>query len=359
MLACPKFLPVLAVFTMIIFLSFNFLLKSTERLSGAAVFCDKQETLLSTTDNTLTANEESNSLSAAEKMFRLYDEVETFVLFIGYPRSQHSLIGAILDAHPEIIIPHEYDLLTNWNKFQSQRVSRKNLQKYMLFNELQQASEKQALFGIRANRNNTLLGQLKYTYNVPGLWQGGYDKKIKVIGDKKGGTTSNLLANTKNMKLLEQIGKTVQIPMKFIHVTRNPFDNIATIMLRWTSSREKARGDGADKKNDSKALDSAIDYYFRMAFANQQVKELYGDAVLDIPGHELVLRPSETLQKLCEHLGVTCSEDYVNKCSSILYSTPSITRNTVIWTKEQKARITKMMKTVSFLKDYSFNKYPR
>ena len=58
MLACPKFLPVLAVFTMIMFLSFNFLLKSTERLSGAAVFCDKQETLLSTTDNTLTANGE-------------------------------------------------------------------------------------------------------------------------------------------------------------------------------------------------------------------------------------------------------------------------------------------------------------
>ena len=62
MLACPKFLPVLAVFTMIMFLSFNFLLKSTERLSGAAVFCDKQETLLSTTDNTLTANGELLSL---------------------------------------------------------------------------------------------------------------------------------------------------------------------------------------------------------------------------------------------------------------------------------------------------------
>ena len=130
--------------------------------------------------SSFSVSEESNSLSAAEKMFRLYDEVETFVLFIGYPRSQHSLIGAILDAHPEIIIPHEYGPFTNWNKFQSQRVSRKNLQKYMLFNELQQASEKQALFGIRANRNNTLLGQLEYTYNVPGLWQGGYDKKIKV-----------------------------------------------------------------------------------------------------------------------------------------------------------------------------------
>lgn len=128
----------------------------------------------------LFVSEERDSLSTAEKMFRLYDEVETFVLFIGYPRSQHSLIGAILDAHPEIVIPHEYDLLTNLNRFESQRAGNKNSQKYMLFNELRQTSERQALFGIRANRNNTLLGLSEYTYNVPGQWQGGFDKKIKV-----------------------------------------------------------------------------------------------------------------------------------------------------------------------------------
>ena len=70
---------------------------------------------------------------------------------------------------------------------------------------------------------------------------------FKVIGDKKGGTTSMFLANPKNMELLEKIGQIVQIPMKFIHVTRNPFDNIATIMLRRTSSRQKVRAEGAEK----------------------------------------------------------------------------------------------------------------
>ena len=38
---------------------------------------------------------------------------------------------------------------------------------------------KQALFGIRA-KNSLLDGEFKYTYNVPGLWQGSYDKRIKV-----------------------------------------------------------------------------------------------------------------------------------------------------------------------------------
>jgi len=32
--------------------------------------------------------------------------------------------------------------------------------------------------------------------------------------------------------------------MKFIHVHRNPFDNIATIMLRATGSRDAVREEG-------------------------------------------------------------------------------------------------------------------
>ena len=46
-----------------------------------------------------------------------YDGVQSFVLFVGYPRSSHSLVGAILDSHPEIIIPHEFDLLNKFNRF--------------------------------------------------------------------------------------------------------------------------------------------------------------------------------------------------------------------------------------------------
>lgn len=36
-----------------------------------------------------------------------FASVRTFVLFVGYPRSGHSLIGSIMDAHPNIIIAHE------------------------------------------------------------------------------------------------------------------------------------------------------------------------------------------------------------------------------------------------------------
>ena len=102
-------------------------------------------------------------------------------MFIGYPRSSHSLVGAILDAHPEIIIPHEYNLLLKWKNYKSSELQRQNLQKYVLFYQLHQRSMKQAKLGIRARPGKSwVTGEFAYTYNVPGLWQGKYQKRIKV-----------------------------------------------------------------------------------------------------------------------------------------------------------------------------------
>ena len=46
--------------------------------------------------------------------FRLrhdFDDVRGFVIFVGQPRTGHSLVGALLDAHPNALIAHELDAL--------------------------------------------------------------------------------------------------------------------------------------------------------------------------------------------------------------------------------------------------------
>ena len=40
-----------------------------------------------------------------------FDTVNTYCMFIGYPRSSHSLMGSLIDAHPNAIIAHEQDVL--------------------------------------------------------------------------------------------------------------------------------------------------------------------------------------------------------------------------------------------------------
>ena len=67
---------------------------------------------------------------------------------------------------------------------------------------------------------------------------------LKVIGNKQGGNTALTLAKLGNLNVLEEIHEVVQVPMKFIHVHRNPFDNIATTMLRAIRSRGAVRNEG-------------------------------------------------------------------------------------------------------------------
>ena len=43
----------------------------------------------------------------SRKSADLFRHVETYCMFLGYPRSGHSIIGALLDAHPSAIIAHE------------------------------------------------------------------------------------------------------------------------------------------------------------------------------------------------------------------------------------------------------------
>ncbi len=45
-------------------------------------------------------------------------------------------------------------------------------------------------------------------------------------------------------------------------------------------------------------LDASIKWYFQLAASNQRIRERYGDAVLDIQGHETVLRPRENAAKI-------------------------------------------------------------
>ena len=49
------------------------------------------------------------------------------------------------------------------------------------------------------------------------------------------------------------------------------------------------------KMNGSVILEDWIELYFNLTKASQRVRERFGDAVIDIPGHETILRPKETL----------------------------------------------------------------
>ena len=105
----------------------------------------------------------------------IWNKVKLMVLFIGYTRSGHSLVGSLLDAHPNIIISDELRAFDAWERF-----SRKDKTRDHLFQAMYTNSVQMATMGERALGNcKAKLGG--YKYKVPNQWQGRFDKVIQVL----------------------------------------------------------------------------------------------------------------------------------------------------------------------------------
>jgi hypothetical protein len=252
-----------------------------------------------------------------------FNEIDCFCLFIGYPRSGHTIIGALLDAHPEIVISIEADVLGRMQNGYS---------KNMIFRYILRRSQK---FITKQKGEWT-----KYSYKVSGQYQGKYNR-IKVIGDKKGAkTTSRLISKPFLLKEFEElIGK----PIKMIHVIRDPFDSIATIMIK---AKEKGR------ICDEKFFKSRIEYFFNNANKNMELMHQNRDRVLTIYHEDFVKSPQDSLIRILKHLNISYDQSYLEACSRIVYPIPNITKNKIYWPENIKAITSEYIKQYPFFRRY-------
>ncbi|MGH8824409.1 MAG: sulfotransferase family protein [Jiangellaceae bacterium] len=230
--------------------------------------------------------------------------VRSFLLFVGHPRSGHSLVGVLLDAHPNVLVAHELDVL----RYVEAGFGREQL--FVLLRRQQQA---------RAARGG--VKSADYAYAVPGQWQGRY-RRLEVIGDKKGGKSTLRIGD--RPELLDRLASTVAVPLKVIQVVRNPYDNIATM------HRRAPRASLADH----------VDRYFRMAAIADTVRARIPDEdYCEIHLEDLIADPAGTLTGLCSFLDVPAEPDYLEACASIVLPAPRQTRATVAWTPELRATV--------------------
>lgn len=247
---------------------------------------------------------------------KLYAGVPKYCMFIGHPRSGHSLVGSLLDAHPEMVVAHELDVI---------RYVRLNFSKHQIFDLI-----------IRHDKEFTSSGRqwTGYNYTVPGQWQGRF-RTLEVIGDKKGGDST--LQLRQNPGLLDKLEAKLKMPMLGLHVQRNPFDNIATISIK-----------------DKKTLDRAIDFYFELQETNLKLEEWFGDRMLSFRHEDLIASPREHLVKLAAHLGVDEDESWIEACAGVLFDSPNKSRHKVEWPEEAIEKVNSRIAEHVELAGYSF-----
>lgn len=277
--------------------------------------------------------------------------MEKFLFFVGYGRSGHSIVASILDAHPNIIIAHEYylfDRLAHPAQAWHIRTKRK------LFNQLYWSSYQSVVNGWRANVNTSK----GYNLNLKGAWQGQFDK-LRIIGDKTAGSTAMIYYHAPLIfkRALARLDKITGIPHLALHVVRNPFDMIATVALYQASEdpeNTKVNASVQHKFHDFTYINMATDIVLTKALAVSQMVVDCNLHLLEVHLEDLISDPDTVIRRLCHFLGVDCDSAFLDMCRGKLFRSPSRSRDVVVWPRLVRERIQEAIEDFSFFKRYSF-----
>ncbi len=245
-------------------------------------------------------------------------ELECFTFFIGYARSGHTLVATLLNAHPEMVIAHELDAA----RFVRHRFGRSQLVSLLLQRDQQ--------FG---EIGRTWSG---YHYEVPGQFQGRYET-LRVIGDKR--ARASVLQIAERPELLDRLRRVVRVPIRVVHVTRNPYDNIAT-----------------EARRHNMSLGASTAWYDEICRAVGAVRPMLDRSELvDLRYEDFADDARTELSALCRFMGVDASTDYLDVCASIVWPNPKRSRDTVTWSDEERRGVERLIGRNEMLRSYTFD----
>ena len=304
------------------------------------------------------------------------DQVKYLFVFFGYPRSGHSILGALMDAHPNMIIAHQYDLCRSHH--------RNN--KKLLFNDLFQNSLLNAIDGDRSPQHN----KKNYTLYIANSWQGKYDKYVRVIGDK--GSCGHSFKEF--LKFYNELKVATKIPMKAIVPIRNPFDLISTrvlyadtgellelmktklnISLSFLDQHDppvvvthyKVAMKGLKKDGNMEAFFAAmydnprtIEHEIRQTIAETELNmkriEVIGrDNVLEVQNEDVVIDPLSVVKMMCLFFEVECFPSYIQSFVDKAFRCVSKTRELFFWPPRLQQKVEReLIQKYKIFRRYSF-----
>lgn len=253
-----------------------------------------------------------------------FREVGAFCLFIGHNKSGTSLLGSLLDAHPDAVVADDMDAL----RFVAAGFSRDQIC-HLLAAGARRDFQKGRVTARRVGA---------YSFLVHGGRQGSY-RRASVVGDSTSGSTTRRLGEDPALlgRLRVMAGAAA---VRFIFVVRNPFDPISYIMVRGRRSFE-----------------NAIDHYFTNCATALELRRRIGpDDVLTVHYEPFVSDCEARLRRVCDFLGLDPEPGYLTACAAIVRPTPQRERDRVAWDARRRAEVMERMRPFDFLDGYTFDK---
>ncbi len=240
-----------------------------------------------------------------------FAELERFVIFLGYPRSGHSLLGSVLDAHPEMILAHEQDVL----RYLKYGFDRQRIMALLMRNSMRAAQKGRDWSG--------------YSYRMPDQYQGTF-RRLRAIGDKKGANTTRRLA--KDPTLLDHLEEKVGLPIRIVHVKREPLDNISRMVLR-----DRTRKGRSPSRQD---IRKEMEHYLHLRGTVEDIRQgAWEECFIDIELEGLIADPYKEIGSLLEKLHMERDEGHLKASSDLVFDMPRRASSELEWPEDLKEEL--------------------
>ena len=254
---------------------------------------------------------------------RAFRDVEHFVFFIGYPHSGSTLVGSLLNSHPEIVISHEASIL---------RYVKPGITRQQLFALVLEGEKRFAAVG---------RGWMNIDYDFPGTHQGTFEHLL-VVGDKHAHRASRQIQN--DPLVLDRLRRIVSVPIRVLHLTRNPFDNITSL----------AKPSMVDRRDRS--LSRVIERYRGFADATDDAsRRMEPEELLTLSYESVSADPARRMSEICQFFGVNATESFLETCTSTIRPAASRSRDRITWPTEERQRVEELISTHPTLDHYTFD----
>ncbi len=230
-----------------------------------------------------------------------FDTLRTYVIFMRYKRSGSALLVNLLDAHPNAIFVRSEELYGKFERYDEPKD---------LFGHLYTGSKRYYKRPFSANG---------YKYPIEGV---GRAVDPLVIGHKS--STRRYIPMAESSEKMDAFQATVDLPLKYLHLVRSPFDQVNA---RWQQKEWRRR---------EAPLDELIAHVAEQTEANHKMRAQAGRTdYYQVHYEDLKKTPVPTMASVCHFLGLPIKSDYLARCDTLVDGATDAKIATT-WTKESR-----------------------
>ena len=235
-----------------------------------------------------------------------YDTLKSYVIFMRYKRSGSALLVNLLDAHSGIIFVRNEELFSKYHRWKDDPTK--------IYEHLYNNSKRYRDKPFSANG---------YEYPIDGV---GTVNVPLVIGHKS--STRNFIPMAEDPKKLQDFQAAVDLPLKFVHLVRNPYNLVGA---RWQQK---------EFRRVNAPLGSLIDHLQEQVDANRKMRN-QATTYHQLHLEDLIEIHYKTISALCDYLEVPVSHFHMKKCYNLIFKKDDV--RPTPWTQGDKDRIKRMI----------------